>query len=245
MVLKQSHKTANKIGAAALRIAVVLTIAVTSAWAIEPYSMKPAALQPSADLPQNVADSLDADGTLVFTYDNGIETPICEIYWAKTVIGQESPAKSTKVLYGNLKEGALVGVVRFLAESKEDYREDFHDQKLSPGYYTMRYTVMREGDKTDFVLLSPAKLDRDPDRIIPPDELARLSRQASGTEQPAVLSLVAVDKKDKDFPDVIMADDGSCILQVKLHFKATTKAPAGELAFAVIVATAPDEVGGS
>jgi hypothetical protein len=104
---------------------------------------------------------------------------------------------------------------------------------------------MQDGDKNDFVLLSPAKLDRDPNRVVASSELLNLSRQASGTDQPAVLSLVAVDQNSKDFPDVLMADDGSCVLQVKLHLKPAPGLSTKELAFAIIVATPPDEEGGS
>ena len=242
---KHRRKSMNEVALGALLLGVALAITVTPAGAIEPYSMTPAVLRPSADLPQSIADSVDPSGVHVFTYDNGLETPICEIFWAKTVVAEDSPAKAGKALYSNLKEGALVGVIRFLAESKDDYREDFHDQKLSPGFYTMRYVAMREADKNDFVLLSPAKVDRDPERVLASDELLRLSRQASGTDQPAVLSLVGVEKSNKDFPDVLMADDGSCVLQVKLHLKPAKGSSAKELAFAIILATPPEEEGGS
>ena len=238
-------KSTKHVALGALLLGVALAIWVTPAAAIEPYSMKPAVLQPSPDLPPTIADNLDPNGVHVFTYDNGVETPICEIFWIKTVVPQEGPAKSAKILYGNLKEGAMVGVIRFLAESKDDYREDFHDQKLNPGYYTMRYHAMAEDGKSDFILLSPAKVDRDPERMVASDELLSLSRQASGTDQPAVMSLVAVDKSSKDFPDVLMADDGSCVLQVKLHLKPVKGVSTSELAFAIIVATPIEEGGGS
>lgn len=242
---KHGGKSMKHVAQRGLLLGAALAIWVTAAAAIEPYSMKPAHLRASADLPQAVADSLDPNGSLVFTYDNGRETPICEVFWARTVVAQDHPAKSSKILYANLKDGALVGVIRFLAESKDDYREDFHDQKLNPGFYTMRYDAMREGDKNDFVLLSPAKVDRDPERVIASDELLRLSRQASGTERPAVLSLVAVDTNSKHFPEVLMTDDGSCVLQVKLRLKHAPGVSTKELAFAIVVATPPDEEGGS
>jgi hypothetical protein len=242
---KHSGRSMKNLALKALLLGAGLAMCVARAAAIEPYSMKPAVLQPSPDLPPTIADTLDPNGMQIFTYDNGLETPICEIFWVKTVVSQDDPVKSTKILYGNLKEGAMVGVIRFLAESKDDYREDFHDQKLNPGYYTMRYHAMAEDDKSDFILLSPAKLDRDPERMVASDELLSLSRQASGTDQPAVMSLVAVDKSSKDFPDVLMADDGSCILQVKLHLKPVKGVSTSELAFAIIVATPIEEGGGS
>lgn len=207
--------------------------------------MKPVELPASVDLPQSISAAVDQHGVHVFTYLNGLESPICEIFWAKNVAAQDGSAASSNVLYGALKPGVFVGIIRFLEESREDYREDFHDQKLAPGYYTMRYAVLPEGDRRDFVLLAPAIADHDPERVVAADELVRLSRKASGTEQPAVMRLVDVDKTAKEFPDVVMADDGSCILRVKLHLKPENGGSAQELALAIIVATPIEEEGGS
>jgi len=242
---KQNRDTLWPLVRVALLVVAVLATSLTAAWAIEPYSMKPVELRASPDLPQSISAAVDQHGVHIFTYLNGLESPICEIFWAKIVAGQDGSARSSNVLYGALKPGALVGIVRFLEESREDYREDFHDQKLAPGYYTMRYAVLPEGESSDFVVLSPVKADRDPERVVAADELVRLSHTASGTEQPAVMKLVTIDKTAKEFPDVIMADDGSCILHAKLHLKPQKDGSEQELALAIIVATPIEEEGGS
>ena len=159
-------------------------------------------------------------------------------------MGREERSAGGKVLYGELKPGALVGVIHFLEESSEDYREDFHDQKLKPGYYTMRYAVMT-GDSSDFLVLGPATLDPGPERVLEAGELDRLGQAASSTEEPAVLRLVASDKNDKSSPDVISADDGSCVLQNKVQVKSERSGLPHDVTVAVIVATPIEEEGGS
>ena len=246
MILRSTQGNGSKAQRALLTGLVSLVMAMVSlpAWAVEPYSMTPVQLQPGSDLPASIAAVLDPHGVHVLTFVNGQPTPICDVFMAKSAMSQEAPVKTSKVIYSQLKAGALVGVIHFLPESSEDYREDFHDQKLQAGYYTMRYAVMREGENSDFVLLSPVSEDRDPDHVPTPDELVRMSLKASGTEDPAVMSLVAVNKTDKDFPDVLMADDGSCVLQFKLQMK-SAQGDGKELALAMIVATPPEEEGGS
>jgi hypothetical protein len=242
---KRKRDTKWPLARVALLVVAVLATSATAARAIEPYSMKPVELRASVVLPQSLAAAVDQHGVHVFTYLNGLESPICDIFWAKSVAAQDGTSRSSNVLYGALTPGALVGIIRFLEESREDYREDFHDQKLAPGYYTMRYAVLRDGESSDFVVLTPVSADRDPERVVASDELVRVSHTASGTEQPAVMKLVAIDKTAKEFPDVIMADDGSCILHVKLQLKPEKGGSARELPLAIIVATPIEENGGS
>lgn len=224
---------------------IVLAIATSPAAVVEPYSLKPVELK-SGDLPAAIAAALNPHGVHVFTYTNGLETPICEVYWAKAIVVQADVSKNKLPLYGSITPGAFLGVIRFLVESSEDYREDFHDQKLEAGYYTMRYAIIKDPATTeprDFALMSPVKADPDPDKTLTFEELSQLSRKASGTSEPAILSMVAVDENDKTFPDVNMADDGACILQFKASRKATGTASTQDLSLAVIVATVTEDGG--
>jgi hypothetical protein len=135
-------------------------------------------------------------------------------------------------------------VIRFLPEASEDYREDFHDQKLKAGYYTMRYAVLSGEDARDFLVLSPVNADRDPDRVLANEQLIGQSKLASHTGQPAILSLVNTEISSKDYPSLRMDESGTCILQDKLHAKSTAAA-AGEVVLAVIVANPISEEDGS
>src|SRR5277367_3194378 len=122
------------------------------AWGFEtePFSIEPVAAHSSASFPQKIVDALDPQGSLLFTYSHGLKIGVCEIFWVKTAAAQDSPAGSSKTSYNALKPGALLGVIHFLDEANEDYREDFHDQKLRPGYYTMRYAALPDSDTVDF-----------------------------------------------------------------------------------------------
>ena len=217
----------------------------------EPFAIEPVVAKASAYLPKSVVDGLDPEGLRLVTDINGLKTTVCEVWWAKTVAGQEnSPAKGG-ILYGGIKGGALVGVIHFLPESSEDYREDFRDQKLRPGFFTMRYGQMPDDPKhkdvnpyRDFLLLSPVSVDREPAQILSVDNLLRFSRLASRTTHPAIVSLVPVNEGYKASPVVRTDDAGTCILQSKLHLSRDGKS-VQDLAFAVILVTPVKDNSGS
>jgi hypothetical protein len=219
-----------------LGVAVAMSTATARAVETEPFSIEPVAPHSSNEFPQKIVDDLDPQGSLLFTYSNGLKVRICEFFWVKAAAAQDNAPRSDKRSYNSLKPGALVGVIHFLAEASDDYREDFHDRKLRPGYYTMRYASMPDTDTLDFLLLSPLNLDRDPSALSV-KELLRLSRRASHAKQPAVLSLVPVDLRSNDFPDVKTNGQGTWTLQVKLHLTSGKDNLMQELALAVIVIT--------
>lgn len=226
-------------------------IVASPAWAEEPFSIEPAKPKPSAYLPQSIVDSLDPHGSLLFTESNGLKERICEVFWAKLVSPRSGAPPSSKLHYGNFQPGALLGVIHFLPEASEDYREDFHDQKLKPGYYTMRYAIMPNGigehgpEPGDFVLLSSVRKDHDPQRVLPPAELIRLSRLASHTQDPAIMSLVPVEKNSATYPEVRTDDAGTCVLQVKVRLKAEKRNPTQDVAVGIILVTPQKEKEGS
>ena len=217
----------------------------------EPYATEPIAAKASVYLPQSLVDGLDPNGLRLTIPVNGLKTTVCELWLAKTVSTHES-SPGPGILYGNLKVGEFVGVIHYVPESSEDIREDFRDQKLRAGYYTMRYAQMHD-DKAlkdvnpyrDFVLLSPVSVDRDPAAVPGMDELLRLSRFASRTRHPAVMSLVPVDPSQKQSPALRTDDAGTCILQVKLHAQPDTGGSSQDLSLAMILVTPVKETGES
>ena len=222
-----------------LLLGLAVAMNTSRAWGVEtePFSIEPVAPHSSNEFPQKVVDNLDPQGSLLVTYSNGLKVRICEFFWVKTAAAQNSAPRSGKISYNSLKPGTFVGVIHFLAEASEDYREDFHDQKLRAGYYTMRYAAMPDMDTLDFLLLSPLSLDRDPSAVLPVEELLHLSRRASHTRQPAILSLVPVDLRSNDFPDVKTDGQGTWTLHVKLHVISGKDSSIQELALAVVVIT--------
>ncbi len=239
----------NNLRSIALLLLLGLAAAINAipAWGFEtePFSIEPVAPHASNYLPQQIVDDLDPQGSLLFTYSNGLKSGICEVFWVKTAVAQDSAPASGHAFYHTLKPGGFLGVIHFLAEGSEDYREDFHDQKLRPGYYTMRYAAIEDSDTVDFVLLSPLSMDRDPSRILPIEKLLRLSQRASHTKEPAVMSLVPIDLRSDDFPDVKTDGEGTWTLQVKLHLGPIKSSSMRDLALAIIVITPKKQEEGS
>jgi hypothetical protein len=210
-------------------------------WGAEPYSIEAAQLR-AADLPQTIAAVLQKQGVRVSTYSNGLKISICEIFWASMVSTADRPPG--RRIYDGLEPGSLLGVIRYLPDAGDEYREDSHDQKLKPGYYTMRYTILADSDAQDFVLLSPATVDRESKLVLPNDQLASQGRLASGTDQPALLRLVPTEENNYDLSSVRMDEGGGCILQAKLRAKSETDPPY-DLTLALILVNQLPEGDGS
>jgi hypothetical protein len=113
-------------------------------------------------------------------------------FWFRGAVPAAEPNKSLGVLYPTLRQGGLVGVARFHAESA-----DFKAQKFPPGVYTMRYAVQPEdGDhqgvteSRDFLLLCAASTDPTAEGMEVKDVI-KLSAKVNGKKHPAVLYLVS------------------------------------------------------
>jgi hypothetical protein len=222
------------------------------AWGQEPFTMA----TPSADtlkpLTPALRDLLDPQGNSVVTMINGVKTTALTVWWRKSIPTLVKPVSEPGVIYDVFQVGALVGVLNFPPESTADFREDSRDQKLKPGFYTMRYAQMpsdaRHKDAStyrDFVLLSPVTLDTDYTKILSLDELISLSNHASRTKHPAVITLVPVNDVYKPRPGLVSDDRGQCTLQVKLHAKTPDSKMESEVHLAIVLVTPQKEMGGS
>ena len=92
--------------------------------------------------------------------------------------------------WSSVESGTLVGAVRVAGEFKE-----IRGKVVKPGVYTLRYGLQpQNGDHLgistfrDFVLLSPAALDKEP-KVLGFDGVVALSKEVIGTAHPASLSL--------------------------------------------------------
>jgi hypothetical protein len=205
-----------------------------AALAEEPYRLEPVDL-PSNALPAALQNKLSPKGLRLVTEANGLRMEICEVFWTTEAAGQTPPAHS-KLIYSDLAPGALVGVIYFLPGASEDFREDFRDQKLKPGYYTMRYAAAPDDVDQDALWLSPANADHDGEAKVSLDDLKRRSRLASGTRQPAVLHLVPTEIGKKEFPALRADNQGTCVLDLQFPVKNGSAAP-HDRPLAVIVVT--------
>jgi hypothetical protein len=143
----------------------------------------------------------------------------CDI-WFRTSLpssagSNEQKATPSNVTLAHIPQGALLGVVRFNGNGS-----DRRGQTIQAGVYTLRYGIMPANDshqgaarQRDFLLLTPAAEDRDVNATPSFDALLAMSRKASRTAHPAVLSFW---KADADSPGFGQQGDGDWVLQSKV-----------------------------
>jgi hypothetical protein len=150
--------------------------------------------QPAGDPPADVA-GLNKTGAKIVT-DSG--STYAEIWLRSTMPAGPNTGESSVTL-PTIPPGALLGAIRFTAKGT-----DRRGQNIAPGVYTLRYgnypvngNHQGVAPQRDFLVLVPAALDKSADPISDFDALMVLSRKASGTPHPAVLSFWKADADDK------------------------------------------------
>lgn len=110
--------------------------------------------------------------------------------WLAAKAPAGAPAEQNVTMPG-VPHGALLGVASYPKRAS-----DRRGQQIKPGVYTLRYSYYpMNGDhqgaapQRDFLLLSPAASDTNPDANPAFDPLMDMSRKASGTPHPLVLSI--------------------------------------------------------
>lgn len=130
--------------------------------------------------------------------------------------------------------GQVLGVVHFPRKAS-----DFREQDIPAGWYVARYAQqpvdgahVGTSPTRDFIALCPAAKDRDP-APLDYQKLVALSKQTSGTEHPAILSLQPADSADGPASLREDTDRGWVILQ--LRGKAVVDGQSKDLPLAVVV----------
>lgn len=157
------------------------------------YKVEGAGAAP-AEVAPAIGAVLQKDGSKV---TNG-GAAYCSIWLRTDTPKGGKPAEENQTLTA-LNQGALLGVIRWDAKG-----QDRRGQGIKPGVYTLRYGLIPiNGDhqgaapQRDFVVMIPAAADTDLNAMPAFDQMMDLSRKASGTPHPAVLSLF---KADADIP---------------------------------------------
>lgn len=173
------------------------------------YKAEPAGGPPS-EVASSIAQALQAAGTKITNNGAGY----CEI-WFRTSAPAGPQSSEENVTLPSIPEGALVGVIRF-----DGNGSDRRGQTIKPGVYTLRYSIMPiNGDhqgaapQRDFLLMTPAADDRDLNAAPNFDALVAMSRKASGTPHPAVLSVWKADSGALAFTK---QGDSDWVLQTKV-----------------------------
>lgn len=155
--------------------------------------------QPSGDPPSDLAApilaSLNKTGTKIVTDSGAAYLDI----WLRSTMPAGPNTGETSVTLPTIPPGALLGVLRFDAKGS-----DRRGQTIQPGVYTLHYgnypingNHQGVAPQRDFFVLVPAALDKSTDAISDFNALMDLSRKASGTPHPAVLSFWKADADDK------------------------------------------------
>lgn len=165
----------------------------------------------SAGAPPALASLLQKDGIKVM---DGKKV-VCEL-WFRTTAPSGPKTAEDNVSLPTIPQGALLGVIR-ITEKFSDRR----GQNIAPGTYTLRYSMFpQNGDhqgvapQRDFMLLTPIGEDKDPAATPNFNALVAMSRKASGTPHPAVLSFW---KQDTDFKaGISQQGEHDWVLQTKI-----------------------------
>jgi hypothetical protein len=162
------------------------------------------------EVTSGVAQVLEKNGFQIT--NNGVK--YCEV-WFRAELPGAAASKEPNVTLPTVPVGTLVGVIRFDAQGA-----DRRGQNIQPGVYLLRYGILPDNENhqgaaqhRDFLLLTPAAEDRDPNAAPNFDALVALSRKASRTSHPAVLSFW---KADTDAPGFWQQGDTDWVLQAKI-----------------------------
>ena len=138
------------------------------------------AVPPPEELAPAIKTQLQTTGAKVTLGESTIE-----LWWA-TAVAVTAPGPG----WSNVGSGTLVGALRVTGPFKE-----IRGKVVPPGVYTLRYGQQpQNGDHLgistfrDFLLLSPAAVDRDP-KVLGFDGAVALAKQTIGTSHPASFSL--------------------------------------------------------
>lgn len=189
----------------ALSVATLLAVSCFAEFKVESAGAPPA--EASA-----VSAALVKDGVKVLKDDGSV---LLEM-WVVAAEPKGGSSSEQNTTWSSVAHGSLLGVVKY-----PNRASDRRGQTIKPGTYTMRYSYFpMNGDhqgvapQRDFALLSPVAADTDAAAKPAFDALVEMSKKASGTPHPLVLSLW---KEDKPIPPGIEAQgDEDQVLHVNI-----------------------------
>jgi hypothetical protein len=185
----------------------VLAVVPGLARAEGPYKAEVLKEGPPSGLSAAVKGEMGASGYRIVDASG---KPYADLWLRKATPASGKPAgASGTTQFPVLAEGVLLGAIRYGAEG-----QDFRDQTIPPGLYTVRYGLQPQngahlGKSTyrDYFLLLPAAKDTSAD-VLAKKPLDERSAEAAGTTHPACLELLAAAEPVKpDAPKMIQDQD--------------------------------------
>jgi hypothetical protein len=184
------------------------------------YKLEPAGPPPDG-VPAAIAGTLQKEGSKIVA---GNGAAFCEVWFRSTAPSGPKSAEDGVTL-PTIPQGALIGVLRFPGRGA-----DRRGQNIKAGTYTLRYALQPvNGDhqgvapQRDFLVMVPVADDPGPDAKPGVEDLMKLTRKASGTPHPAVLSMSA--SSNAKFPELKKEGENDWALHAKV----------GDLAIEVIL----------
>jgi hypothetical protein len=167
------------------------------------------ALPSSGDIPAAISAALESQGA---SFQDGQGATLAELWLGKSIAAAASPASESDIVYGAITPGDFMGVLH-VAKAMTDFR----GQPVQPGYYTLRYELVPQdgnhmgvSENRDFVLLIPVALDPEPSKALAFGDVVKLSRKATNTGHPAVLTMT---QSKGDAPAAFQDDEQHWALQ--------------------------------
>jgi hypothetical protein len=174
--------------------------------------------KPPADLAPAIAALLQSSGAKVAAGGATLD-----FWWVQSIASDGG--------WAGVESGTLVGAVRVTGAYKE-----IRGKAVKPGVYTLRYGQQpQNGDHLgispyrDFLLISPAGIDKDP-KVLGFDGVVALSKEVIGTAHPASLSL----DPPEDAPGAVFATYKNDSGHDGVVFE-VARTPAGTVKFGLIV----------
>ena len=171
---------------------------------------------------ESVRKVLEPKGYRVTLADGSV---VCEIW-----LGAGVPAGKTEApgaVYTGLAESALIGVINFPKATN-----DFRGQAIKAGTYTLRYALhptdgnhMGISPVRDFLVMIPLSVDQNPEAVYKFEELVKMSAKVSGTNHPAVASLVMPEGGAAAAPSLAENEHGHIIFVAKVKTQAGADLP--------------------
>jgi len=168
--------------------------------------------EPPAELAAPIKEMLQPAGHKVVAGDGKVW---CEVWFVKAA--PKGPDSSeADLMWKTVPPGSVIGAIRW-HEGAYDRRA----QPLKPGVYTLRFSMFPlNGDhqgvapNRDFLVMTPVADDQAAAPVPKFDDLMKLSRKASGTPHPAVLSMYIVESDFK--PGLQSVGEHDWVLYVKV-----------------------------
>ncbi len=171
-----------------------------------PYKVEVVQQEPPSELSAAIRKELSDTMYRVTDADGN---PWCEIWFRKQLPVAEGFKPTLNIKYP-FQSGDLIGALRVPKGS--DF-EDFRQQIIDPGVYTLRYCLQLEdgnhlgtSETRDFLTLQLADEDTKPDRM-DPEEMMELSKNAAMSDHPAILYLMTPPEKPGKLPEMVW-DEG-------------------------------------